>query len=958
MSTMAQDGAVEVQTRGSSASNRSSSSRKAQNPQQQLSQIEKSVTHLLVATKQLLETLTQWSRGSATEGEVSDVYVRLGYEFNIACRAFNAIGVETNDLGPVPDQLRTILEDTLSQEASQASLDRFLPRIRDIIINLLQGLKRKQSRLRSRSSKELDRNGSVSSVNEDAPPVPVPNRSSVQRHVPASSKDGSLTLAELPIRTTSRNGNEGRASPSNAPPVIVAPPRPERFDTGMGSDSSMSSNTAQSLPVNPPYPAEDTMPRPQQPQVPPHSTMPSAVPPGGKGSDALLALQRGGDLERRASRRFSTYQINKQLGGSMNSIMIPPAQTGPAPNRGREVRESIQAVRQRGSQQYNRQKSERRLVGEESPNRGGPPRISEEIDVVRPSDQPKEAPVELEAQVPTTTATLNGPLDFPGPTTGTVTPSTSIKRRPPKQVSPPTSQQFAPEESPEPGKPLTLFLQFKSKVKKIVLDGGSDDLSIAQLQLAFIDKFAWNTHNNGVDLPEIYIQDNLSGVRYELEDLSDIKNNSVLVLNYEPLDEVKRHIDDGMSGLRRVVEGIKTSVDNQHSAIQRINDRQQETRKDIATLASVPSPLPVPTRTGSLGSFASSSPKFSPNQLTEILGLRRNLAIIRQSYSSFVSDVEASMAEVRTKASSVKSAAVTAALPNMDGESGRAYVKNTLYGSLAKEQSAIVDRVDDVQDSIEDLRKDVVTRGVRPLPRQLEQVAKDLSTATSDLKKLENFVEKERPQWSKIWKQELQEVCDDRDALAETEALIADMKLDLEESEKTFRLVEEACKQQNTMAGNTPANTNTAALIPGAMRSSSGNARVPALAYNSGGDPNKAKHGVLVEVQGLRVDHESRLEAIERAEKARQKELESRKDNDVLKRELGDFVKEDKLKKSGGVAEAERLRKAKDDRIRKEVWERQNERATRAAAAQADEPPPVPPLPTPPAGNSPKIGLL
>ncbi|KAI5293302.1 Bud site selection protein 6 [Ascosphaera atra] len=116
----------------------------------QVSQIEKSVGHLLVATKQLLETLTQWSRQQATETEVSDVYVRLGYEFNLACRAFQSIGVDTSDLGPVPDMLRTILEDTLSQEALPESLERYLPRIRDIIINLLQGLKRKQARIRSR----------------------------------------------------------------------------------------------------------------------------------------------------------------------------------------------------------------------------------------------------------------------------------------------------------------------------------------------------------------------------------------------------------------------------------------------------------------------------------------------------------------------------------------------------------------------------------------------------------------------------------------------------------------------------------------------------------------------------------------------------------------------------------------------------------------------------------------
>nr|KMM68139.1 actin-interacting protein AIP3 [Coccidioides posadasii RMSCC 3488] len=148
--------------RASSASVRSSAPRTS--PDKQLSQIEKSVTHLLVATKELLETLTQWSRGQASEVKVSDVYVRLGYEFNLACRAFGAIGVDTTDLGPVPDLLRTILEDTLSQDASTESLNRYLPRIRDIIINLLHGLKRKQAKLRSRQARGGPRQGSQGSI--------------------------------------------------------------------------------------------------------------------------------------------------------------------------------------------------------------------------------------------------------------------------------------------------------------------------------------------------------------------------------------------------------------------------------------------------------------------------------------------------------------------------------------------------------------------------------------------------------------------------------------------------------------------------------------------------------------------------------------------------------------------------------------------------------------------------
>ena len=90
-------------------------------------------------------------------------------------------------------------------------------------------------------------------------------------------------------------------------------------------------------------------------------------------------------------------------------------------------------------------------------------------------------------------------------------------------------------------------------------------------------------------------------------------------------------------------------------------------------------------------------------------------------------------------------------------------------------------------------------------------------------------------------------------------------------------------------------------------------------------DPQKAKDGVLGEVRALRPNHESRLEAIERAEKARQRELEDRKEG-AFKKELGKFVDEGKLKKSGGVEEAESQRKLKDERNRREAWEKQQQR--------------------------------
>lgn len=56
--------------------------------------VESAVTRLLVAIKQLLESLTQWSHQQITEAQVSDVYVRLGNDFNAAVAAFAAFDID------------------------------------------------------------------------------------------------------------------------------------------------------------------------------------------------------------------------------------------------------------------------------------------------------------------------------------------------------------------------------------------------------------------------------------------------------------------------------------------------------------------------------------------------------------------------------------------------------------------------------------------------------------------------------------------------------------------------------------------------------------------------------------------------------------------------------------------------------------------------------------------------
>lgn len=59
-----------------------------QNPAQVVGDVPGSVRNLLLATKELQEVLRQWSVGQATETQVSDVYVRIGTQFNATIHAF------------------------------------------------------------------------------------------------------------------------------------------------------------------------------------------------------------------------------------------------------------------------------------------------------------------------------------------------------------------------------------------------------------------------------------------------------------------------------------------------------------------------------------------------------------------------------------------------------------------------------------------------------------------------------------------------------------------------------------------------------------------------------------------------------------------------------------------------------------------------------------------------------
>lgn len=875
-----------------------------------------------------METLTQWSRQQATDAQVSDVYVRLGYEFNIACRAFTAINVETSDLGNVPELLRNILESTLSQEASVESLDKYLPRIRDIIINLLHGLKRKQQKLRQRQMRELSSDQSLTR-----------NISAISG---ASASTGLSTLLDQGLSDNSQKNEQGRPFHSTNDIGIAhkissssarrpTPVRDQENTFTTLEDPSLSDNPVQSasVPVSSyvgndmtVQSRSDSMEKMANSFPPPPPPPPPKIP-----TNALAALQRGGELERRASKRYSHYQISKHLGASPNGVPLLP-QNSPIPNRGRsDTLESIKAVQNRDQRNTrplmrpaNDPLSSRpssRITEHSRKSSSAATSLTEEDKAGTSSPEKFQQSTDEKKSQSMFADAISRPTGHTQKQTAVIKEKDSelIESNHSKPIAPSDRQvssrsyQSSSSKTTSNGKELTLFLQYKTKVRKFLLPGGHSDLSIARLQLGFIEKFAWNTHHNGVDLPEIYIQDPVSGVRHELEELSDVKDGSVLVLNIEALDEVKRHIDEGLSGIKNMVEGIRTAVDDQQATIKRVSDCQQDTVKEISRIQTS---MQTSSRDNNAellsGNFKNNPKKVNTSaQQREVQAIRRDLAVIRQTYSVFQSDVQNSMNFLRKTAENIKAAAVKTSLPDMNGDSGRCYVNIGKKG-LDEDSDNLVARVDDLQDMVEDLRKDVVLRGVRPLPRQLESVGRDISQATMGLKKMQDFLKRERPIWTKIWEKELERVCKDREDLTLVEDLIVDLEDDLSKASQTFALVKEATKEQ---LKDPPGSTSAVRAIS------------RGLTQITASDPISAKEEVLDEVRALQPNHKNRLEAIERAEKLRHKELERRRKGE-FERELSSFVEEGKLKKSGGFEEVERARQVKDQKIRTEVWESQN----------------------------------
>ncbi|AET37665.1 formin-mediated actin nucleation enhancer Ecym_1439 [Eremothecium cymbalariae DBVPG len=709
-----------------------------------MSTVESSVTKLLISTKTLLQRLTQWSKKAATESQVSDAYVQLGNDFKLVSKHFAHAGIEVNDLGDVPMELRRVLEVALREPPSEETLNRYLPQIREIIVNLLEKLKAKQYRLKQ--SKGERRTSAMSSMNSTKSSQPYSQQGYDSSTVSVSSRDSSVPINRLEGMEIYSTSN--MALPSVPDGVIAKPTSNSRVST---------------------------------PKPSPHSN---------SEYDPLSQLKKGVTLQRRASKRFSAYHMAKLT--HLNNVEAP------TPSLPTSTDYSFQGTTTARNVSVKRDES---MVSEH---------IEDGTDIGT-----------------TKSETLNRQSRYIGD-----------------------------------GSTITVFLKLNNKVKKGKL---TLPVTFNQIRLLFVEKFTYSP--GGDAFPDIYIHDPGYDVAYELEDsqMHYIKDGTLLQLNIEPSTTQSVDLVEKFEKLRKEI------LESQRVAL-------SEFKKVVtSSYNSDVKPRSVSPKTG----------VPPPSQIsTQVRDIKHELSILSQAHNTSKKSLTDTINHILEKVKKFQSLSF-----NASTSSNRVYMEQS-QTKLSELSDILLAKVDDLQDIIEGLRKDVAIRGAKPTRKKLDAVQNELKRATEDLGKMEAYINIEKPNWKMIWESELDKVCEEQQFLTLQEDLVFDLQEDLNKANETFDLVRLCCEEQEKNPNRSRTNPILPLVKPGTM--------------------NELRDRLLSEVQSLNPDHESRVQAIQRAEKLREKELQY-KDGNAFELELEDFVGSGAFKRAGGIEEVERLRKERDE---------------------------------------------
>ncbi|KAF9976730.1 Bud site selection protein 6 [Actinomortierella ambigua] len=881
-----------------------SSTMRRRKDQGAMNPIEATVTKLLVATKQLLEGLTLWSVRKLTEEQVSDIFVQLATQFNLASQAFHEVGIDTSGLAHIPDDLRNCLETALGEEPSPASLDQYLPRIKEVIISLLQGLREKQNIYRQQQESKTAR---LQAQAQAATTVPAPAGGST---IPGSSTSPAVAAAAAAAARARSNGSTHRQpttprtpdmDPAGKPLGYGGAPSPSTFNNSFAAkDEPSHAETLASLRKS------DTITRRASSRR--HSQRFSTL----LEQNAPPVPRRQPFNDPNLLSAYPTSHSSTPVGSPLAQSTVYGGQFTPLPSM--EAYQPFPATPE-ASEPVHRRPSEAKsplsstptvAAGATSPTASSAPPLpavetKSGLGVTLGGSEPKSPGVDV-------AASQVGSLE--NVSEAASEPQTSTTSPPAASPLPVTPVIMEPLPQQPADTTLTLFLQVGKSVKKTKFEG---ELTHSALRMLFMEKFQYNPGQE--DFPTIYVKDPQTNIHYELESLADVKSNAFLSLNVDDLENIQRRMDQGFAALAKELHDIKKAQEATESARQKA---AAQAASQAAAQAAAAAAAQAAASQGSGSGESVTSPTSSTAdgamssqllrsmvhkvmakskstaqgkvalddlkaQHDEVQNLRRDLGVVRQVYTEFQNDIKSMLGNLAGATSQMRKQLQEAPAAS------RIFIENGKV-KLDQKSESLTNKVEDLQDVVDDMKVTVTQRRGRPSESSLHFVDKQLVDITKEIEELSDFIQTIRPSWKKTWEAELQTIVKEQMFLKEQEALLEDLKEDRASIVQTMGNLTKLLELQSKT---------------GLTKSNSVMFHVPAADESFEGLKT-----VMEEVRMIAPDSDKRLKAMAQMEKLRQIDLSNRIDE--FEEELTSFVGNNKLRKTGGAQEVERQRQQRD----------------------------------------------
>lgn len=277
-------------------------------------------------------------------------------------------------------------------------------------------------------------------------------------------------------------------------------------------------------------------------------------------------------------------------------------------------------------------------------------------------------------------------------------------------------------------------------------------------------------------------------------------------------------------------------------------------------------------------------------QFDEVQNLRRDLGIMRQLYTDFMKQTKDSLSSLRTQTQNVRQ------LASAKVGGARAYIDDG-KDKLDNRSQNVLTKMEELQDTVEAIKDDVLKRNIQPRPQVLKNIKADIDAAAAELESLKDHIQTVKPMWKKTWEEELQNIVEEQQFLTHQEEFLGDLLEDHKAVLEVYGHVEKVISLRGS----------------GSAKSKGRNFRPP--------PPEEGHNGlstVMLELRGSGTDAERRLKAIAATEKQREKDIKNRPDE--FQSELSTFVSGKKLKMTGGADEVERVRQRRNDMTLKAMF--------------------------------------